>query len=56
MGLPHAVVITSTAVTASTAGPYTAASPSGSATRSASLPPHFAPRSGSVPPGPLLGR
>lgn len=56
MGLPHAVVTASTAVKAGTAGPHTAASPSGSATRSAALPPRFAPRSGSVPPGPLLGR
>ncbi len=56
MGLPHAVVVASSAVKASTVGPHTAASPSGSATRSAALPSRFAPRSGSVPPGPLLGR
>jgi hypothetical protein len=56
MGLPHAVVVASTVVIASTPGPHTAAPPSGSATRSAALPPRFAPHSGPVPPGPLLGR
>ncbi len=56
MGLPHAVVITSTVVIASTSGPHTATPPGGPATRSAALPPRFAPRSGSVLPDPLLGR
>lgn len=54
MGRPHAVVITSTIVIASTSGPRTAVSPGGSDAHSAALPPR--PRSGSVPPGPLLGR